>query len=250
MTASHCDLDPRAKLGFVAVVVVLAVAIPRLASFAALSLLLLAVVALGGGVTMREWLSFLAPFRVIVPIIVVLNAFFYGGGAVLWSIAPFGFPIRLTAGGLQASAVIAARLLVIAGAAAWFAATTDPEEFEAALVRLGVPWKLAFVGSLAIRLVPELHDRFRTVEEAQRSRGLVVAGGPLARARARVPMFIPFLAAVVQHGYELGEALAARDFDRAGPRTSVVRLEQGPPEYLAYLLSLAVLAVFLAAFVV
>ena len=245
---SHRALDPRSKLAFVVVVGALALAIPRLPSFAALGGLLVCVVAVGRDLSLRAWLGFLSPFKVLVPVVFVLHSFFYGGGSVIVALPVV--PVSLTTGGVRASAVIAARLVVLAGAASWLAVTTDQEVFEEALVRLHVPWSFAFVVSLTLRLVPEFRDRFRTIDEAQRSRGLSLRGGPLARARARIPMLVPFLASVIRYGFELSEALVVRDYGRVPDRdrTSLVRLAHGPADYLFYALSGAVLVAFLVAF--
>lgn len=246
MTFAHRELDPRAKLAFTLVVGVLAVGIPRLTSLAALAAGLVLLVAAGRGLGLREWLGFLGAFKLILPIILGLNLVFYSGGAVLWAFPLV--PLSITEGGVYTSTLIAGRLLVIAGVAAWFATTTDAEVFEAALVRIGVPWVVAFVLSLTVRLVPELRDRFRTIEEAQRSRGLVVEGNPIRRVRARLPMFIPFFAAVVEYGYELSDALVVRDFDATRRRTSLVRLEHRRPDYLLYAAAVVLFVSVVAAF--
>lgn len=248
MTFDHRRLDPRAKLALTVAVSVAAVALPRLDALAGLGLVVVVVVAVGRGLSVRAWVGLLAPFKVLVPVILVLNAFFYGGGAVLWEINLFVLPLRLTTGGIEASLVIAARLLVIAGVAAWFAASTDAEAFEVALVRLGVPWTLAFLLSLTVRLVPELRARYRTIDEAQRARGLSFEGGPLARARARLPVFIPFFVAVVRYGYDLGEALQVRDFGRADRRTYQLALSFGRADALFSLFAGAVLIGFVVGF--
>lgn len=247
MRFAHDRLDPRAKLVFAAVVILLAVAIPRVESLAGLAAVLTIVVAIGRGLSVRTWVALLAPFKVLVPIILILNTWFYGSGAVLWAIEPAGLPVRLTAGGLEASIVIAARLLVIAAAAAWFAATTTAEAFEVALSRLGVPWTLALLLSLTLRLVPELRVRYRSIEEAQRSRGLVYEGGPFDRARARLPVFVPFFVAVIRYGYELGEALQVRGFGLAERRTYQITLQFGRTDALFSLLSVGVFAGFVMA---
>lgn len=246
MRFDHRQLDPRAKLALAVALSGLAVVLPRVDALAALGAVMAVVVAVGRGLSVRGWIGLLAPFKWLVPLILGLNAFFYGGGAVLWRLD--GVPLRLTVGGIESSIVIAGRLLVIAAVAAWFAATTDAEAFEAALARLGVPWTLAFVISLTVRLGPELRTRYRTIEEAQRSRGLEYEGGPFARARARMPVFIPFFVAVVRYGYELGEALEVRGFGRADRRTSQVALAFGPADALFSLFAVAVLAGFAVGF--
>lgn len=244
----YAAMDPRAKLAFALTVAGLAVVIPQLPALAVLGVTVLLVVGLGTGGFRWRWLRSLAPFQLLIPIIFVLNTFFYGGGEVLWSATLGWLRLQLTTGGLTASTVIAGRLLVLAGIASWFALTTDAEEFEAALVKLGVPWSFAFVISLTVRVFPELRDRFQTIDEAQRSRGLVLEGGPLARVRKRIPMFIPFFVSVVTYGYELGEALVIRDYGRHTTRTSVVSLEHGTMDYGWYLASVALLVGFASVF--
>lgn len=244
----YTTFDPRAKLAFTTVVALLAVLIPDLYALATLGAILLVVVAIGPQTFRVDWMGTLAPFKILIPIILLLNAFFYGSGTVLWGTAVLGVPVNLTVGGVHASAVIAARLVVLAGIASWFSLTTDAEEFEAALTRLGVPWSFAFVLSLTVRLVPEMRDRYHAIEEAQLSRGVVIEGGPIKRARARVPMFIPFFVSIVNYGYELTEALTIRDYGRHANRTTIVRLEHGPMDYACYLVSIALIVGFTGIF--
>jgi energy-coupling factor transport system permease protein len=246
MTLDHRQLDPRAKGAFALAVSVAAIARPHPVALVVLAGILVAFVATAGSRQLRRWAGFLSAFVVILPLILVLNAFFYGGGTVLWR-APV-VPLSVTTGGLETSAVIALRLIVIAGAAAWFAGSTDAEAFEVAIARLGVPWRLAFLASLTVRLVPAMRSRFRTIERAQRSRGLTFEGGPLRRARARIPMFVPFLAAVVEDGYTLGEALRVRDFERASQRTYTVTLAHGRLDVGLYFAAIALVGGFLLAF--
>ena len=248
MKVDHRSVDPRAKLAVALAVAILAIAIPRLDSLVLLALLVTTLVSTGRDLGVRTWLAALAPFKVLVPIIFVLNSFFYTGGRVLVPLS--GLPVALTTGGLEASAVIAARLLVVASVASWFAMTTNAETFEVALTRLGAPWSFAFLLSLTLRLVPEMRARFQAIDEAQRARGLDVSGNPLKRAKARIPMLIPFLAAVIHYGYDLSEALEARHYGAVRRRTSVVTIAHDRVDYLFYLASLGLLVAFGAVFVV
>lgn len=248
MIFTHRTLDPRAKLVFATAIALVAIIIPELAALAGLAVVLVAVIAAGRGFGVRAWVGTLAPFKIIIPIIFILNAWFYSGGTVLVGVTLAGIPVTITTGGIETSAIIAARLLVIAGAASWFAATTDPELFEAALVRLGVPWGFAFLCSLTLRLVPELRDRFRTIEEAQRARGLTLSGGPFRRAKARLPMLIPFLVSVINYGYELSDALTVRDYGRTRARTSLIRLSHHRADYALYLAAVVVFVAFVVVF--
>lgn len=235
----HRALDPRSKLTFVLAVTIVAVGLPRFAPLALVGASVVGVVAVGRGLSVRDWLGFLASLKLLVVAIFVLNLLFYGGGAVLWRLPVV--PLAVTAGGLETSTLIIGRLLVIAGVAAWFARTTDAEAFEVALVSLRLPWSLAFVVSLTLRLVPELRARFRMVEDAQRSRGLALEGGPLRQARARIPMLIPFFVATIEYGYDLADALVVREFGVSTRRTSLVSLKHHRIDYVMYGVSAALL---------
>jgi energy-coupling factor transport system permease protein len=245
MTFSHRRLDPRPKAAVVVGVFLVATAAHRIDALAAVGGLVALTVAAGRDLRFGTWVGSLSPFRYLLPIILVVNAFFYGGGEALWGVSALGVTVEVTTGGVRQSALIALRLLVIAGAATWFGLTTEAPEFERSLVDVGVPWRLAFVFSLTVRLVPTMRDLFRDIEDAQRSRGLTFEGGPLARARARIPMFVPFLASVIQYGYDLAEALEVRDFGRIERRTYLVELEYERTDYLFY----AYAAVLVGAFV-
>jgi energy-coupling factor transport system permease protein len=242
MGFSHRELDPRSKLAFVVPVFLLGAVVHRIPSLLALGGLLAVFVVAGRDLGLRRWLGALSPFKYLIPLILALNSVFYGGGEVLAAL-PLG-PVRVTVtlGGILTSVLITLRLLVLASVAAWFGLTTDGTEFERGLTLVGVPWRLAFVGSLTLRLVPEMRARFRNIEDAQRARGLEISGGPIARARARLPMLVPFLASIVQYGYELSDALTVRDFDRVESRTSLIDLRYGRADYVLFSMTVALLA--------
>lgn len=242
----HEALDPRSKLAFTLVVVGLTVALPRFGALAVVSASMVLLIGIGRGLTLVRWIGFVRTLKVLIPVIFLLNLVFYAGGTVLWQ-APL-LPLAITDGGLEASSLIVVRLLIIAGVAAWFAMTTTAEAFEAALVSLGVPWSLAFVFSLSLRLIPEMQSRYQTVEDAQRARGLSFEGGPLRRARARIPTFIPFFVAVIEFGYELADALVVRDFGYTNQRTSVVSVQHRHPDYVLYGVSAGLVVVVLVLF--
>lgn len=244
---SDAPRDPRSKLALTVAVVIVAIAAgdsPRLlAVLGFVALVVIVTPDLGPG----AWLRSMAPVLYFLPVLLVLNTLFYYGGTPIWTVPIAGVQVGVTTGGLATAVRIALRLLVVTGIAAWFAATTEAETFEAGLTALGVPWAFAFLLSLTVRLVPEMRDRFRAVEEAQRSRGLTLEGGPIAGVRARVPMLLPFFSAVIRYGYELADALTARGFDRIETRTSVVVVRHGPIDYAVDLLAVVVLAVGLLA---
>ncbi len=232
-------LDPRSKLFFSLIVVILAIGIPKITYLSGLILITVLLVIIGR--SFKRWLSYLSAFKILIPLLFFLNLFFYAGGKTFWSVDLSLFELSITQGGLITSVTILLRLFSIAGAAALFVISTDPIEIETALSELKMPWRLAFLFSLTLKLIPEMKTRYKKIEEAQLSRGLKISGGPLKKAKKKIPMMIPFIASIIRYGYELTEALEARDFDDIKGRTSLIELKHGVYDHLIYGFSLAIL---------
>lgn len=239
------SFDPRSKLALVLAMVLAALATATVPRMAVLGGIFVVFVVVTGKLSLRRWLDTLRPIFYLVPVLLVLNTVFYARGPAWWALPVGPVELAVTAGGFEIALLIAVRLVVISGVAAWFAGTTTVEEFELALVRLGLPWSFAFLLSLTLRLVPEMRRRFRVIEAAQRSRGLDLSGGPIATTRARIPMLLPFFAAVIRYGYELSEALTARGFDDIRERTSLTSISHRPADYVLYLLAVAIVVLSL-----
>ncbi|MFB6153999.1 MAG: energy-coupling factor transporter transmembrane component T [Halodesulfurarchaeum sp.] len=240
---AHGGLDPRSKLALSIGVLTVSMAATDVRLLVALLGFTALLVVTGGGLGVAEWIRSLGPILYFLPILLVLNTLFYAGGTPIATIHVAEYPIGVTTGGLMTAIHIALRLLVVTAIAAWFAATTAAEEIEVALVELHLPWSVAFIAALTVRLVPEMRRRFADIENAQRARGLSFEGGPIARARARLPIVLPFLSAVIRYGYDLSDALRARGFHQATDRTSLVSVEHTGPDYLLDLLALGLLVV-------
>ncbi|MFW6375647.1 MAG: CbiQ family ECF transporter T component, partial [Thermoplasmatota archaeon] len=143
--------DPRAKLFFTIIIIILAILIPLPAYLSSLLLIILSSALVGR--TFKSLISYLSPLKLLIPLLLILNLFFYAHGTVIWSYDLRLFTLSITYGGLEDSFTILLRFFVIASAAALFAVSTDPEKFERTLVKLKIPWKLAFIFSLTLRLV-------------------------------------------------------------------------------------------------
>ncbi|MFP4051016.1 MAG: energy-coupling factor transporter transmembrane component T [Thermoplasmata archaeon] len=235
--------DPRAKMFFVLIIIILAILIP-LPIYLAVLLLIVLITALSGRI-LKRLISYLSPLKILIPLLLILNLFFYAHGEVVWKYDLRIFTLSVTRGGFKTSIMILLRFFVIASAAALFAVTTDPEKFERTLVKLKIPWKLAFIFSLTLRLVPDLKRRYKKIEEAQISRGLDLKGNPIKRIKARIPMIIPFMASVIRYGYDLSEALKARSFDEIKNRTYMIQLKHKARDYGLYLFSIILFVIYL-----
>ena len=52
-----------------------------------------------------------------------------------------------------------------------FVSTTNPSELAASLNGIGVPYKAAYVVSLALRYIPDIQKDYHDISQAQQARG-------------------------------------------------------------------------------
>jgi energy-coupling factor transport system permease protein len=114
-----------------------------------------------------------------------------------------------------------------------FLSTTRNEELTSGLIRMGLPYPMAFALSTALRLVPTFVGAGATIIQAQVSRGLDLETGNLFRRLSKfIPQAVPlFIYAFNQTNY-LAMALESKGFDPGSKRTFYYELRMKPIDYL------------------
>lgn len=102
-----------------------------------------------------------------------------------------------------------------------FVATTRPPEFASSLHRIGVPYKVAFAVSLALRFIPDIQREMRTISQAQQARGLDISRkvGLVTRVRNVVSTLMPLLLGSLDRIETVSSAMELRGFGRGRGRT-------------------------------
>ncbi|MBU2252712.1 MAG: energy-coupling factor transporter transmembrane protein EcfT [Proteobacteria bacterium] len=185
-------LDPRTKLLLAIGYAVLTVAANRLTwSLAEGGVLLLFIVAIGKTRSYLRWL------RMVLP----MSLFF---GAVIWWTAD-----------VRTAALAALKLLTLTSVFFVFFSTTLPDDLGNSLVKVGMPYVVAFVMSTSLQFVPMIHRKIKNVLDAQRARGIPLEPG--WSALRHYPAFLgPILIQAFQMAEELAEAMEARGFGLPG----------------------------------
>lgn len=107
------------------------------------------------------------------------------------------------------------RISLMIGYGLLFLGCTKVEEFTWALLRIHVPYRVAFAFSLSFRLVPTLMNSASTIFEAQRARGLSIEEiNPIKRLLNYVPLIIPVFMLSLRKMQLLSFALEARGFGK------------------------------------
>jgi len=126
-------------------------------------------------------------------------------------------------------------------------ATTRVEELFLGLVRLRLPYAVAFAFALALRWVPEVYQTALRVKEAQEVRGLALQeGGPITRLKCNLPLLVPIFLLTLRRTQTMSWALEARGFQAHRERTYLLDLRMAPRDWLVLALATVLLGGFIA----
>ncbi len=146
----------------------------------------------------------------------VLWPFFVPGSTLWWTWGPFSLSRESVFYGLA----MGLRLSTFVGIGLIFLSTTRNEELTNGLIRMGVPYPLAFALSTALRLVPTFAGAGATIIQAQVSRGLDLESGNIFKRMGKfIPQAVPLFIYAIHHTNYLAMALESRGFDPGSKRT-------------------------------
>ena len=225
-------LDPRTKLIFLIVYIVLTFCTM---SFYALAIPIILAVAmmLLSGISIVKYLKSMKMMIFIILLTSVFNLF-YGGGEVYASLGP----LSITEGGINNAIVIVTRILCLLIASETLTFTTMPTDLTDGIERLLKPLKIfhikvheiAMMMSIALRFIPTLLEETDKIILAQKSRGAdIETGGIIKRAKALVPIFIPLFVSAIRRAMDLAMAMECRCYHGGEGRTrmKVLRFHKG-----------------------
>lgn len=110
--------------------------------------------------------------------------------------------------------------------------TTRNEELVLGMIRLGMPYRVGFAISTALRLVPTIASTAMTISQAQRSRGLDLDSGNLIeRVRKFLPLLVPVFISTIRNTNIFGMALESKGFGALEKRTYFLDLKMKPMDY-------------------
>ena len=214
------SLDPRTKL-----LLALFWAIGVVAAHRMVTLIVALGLVLAGILVMRQGKLYLRWLRMVLPM-----AIFFG--AVIW------WSMDRNAG-----LFAALKLLNLTSVFFVFFSFTVPEDLGNALVKIGLPYPIAFVLSTSLQIVPIMGRKIKNVLDAQRARGIPLEPG--WKALRHYPAFFgPILIQSFQMAEELAEAMEARGFGRPG-RTFLRDYRMISRDWLALGIGIVVLTCFL-----
>ncbi len=168
----------------------------------------------------------------------------------LWSLMARGpTPLiwRISQESLAFGAATFLKLATMMAAGLVLLAATRIEELFLGLVKLRLPYPVAFAFALALRWVPEIFATAQRVKEAQAVRGLELeTGTPWIRLKRHLPLLVPIFLLTLRRSQAMAWALESRGFQMSRERTYLLDLRLAARDWLALALAAGVLSLFAA----
>ncbi len=229
-------LDPRAKIISLLIVFALCLCFNHPLYMGAISLGVM-LIAISAKALLNFWrLRFILILLILFS--TVMWPFFTKGATPLWSWGP----LHVSQESLLYGIAMGLRLATFVGTGLIFLSTTRNEELTNGLIRMGVPYPIAFALSTALRLVPTFAGAGATIIQAQVSRGLDLESGSLfSRIGKFIPQAVPLFIYAIRHTNLLAMALESKGFSPESKRTLYYEPQMHKVDYAVLILLVAVL---------
>ena len=240
-------MDPRVKLAYVVAVIVATLLTNNLLWMLGYFLLSCLFIAL----TRVTWetLSKAIIYRLLLPITIMIILLYpitspYTNGPVLWEF----WIIRVTLPNVIQGITMAVRIDTMTFASYVLILTTTQRDLVRAIVRLGMPYKVGFLMSSALRYLPAFEDVINKTVDAQKARALdLTKGGLMAKVRNYIPLLIAAMVTSLRLADQLAIALVSRGFGASGKRTYLKDLKMRATDVVALVVTVVLFGALLIA---
>lgn len=157
-------------------------------------------------------------------------------------IALFAF-IHFSQIGLTTSLGLTSKIMAISVTTMWFFQVTRTKDIIFCMEKAHISRKVTFVIANTIQLIPQVSMLQKTIEEAQKSRGIEMEGNFLTRAKAFIPMMGPLVLSLIQQSEERVLALESKGFSAQCKKTSIYEIHKSKADYLLTIIIIVLTAV-------
>jgi energy-coupling factor transport system permease protein len=185
----------------------------------------------------------------------VVQALFYPGEIVLVQpIIPRFVPLiggtgKIALEGVLFALLLSLRLLAMIIVLPLVSMTTPVHTFTLGLVRMGLPYHLAYTTTTALNLIPILQTEASTIVDAQRLRALQVfeKGSFLDKLKAYPPLITPLVIGAMRRAQLMAMAMDSRAFGAAKDRTYIYDIHMQTQDWVFIAVSVVYVGLAIAA---
>jgi energy-coupling factor transport system permease protein len=246
-------LDPRVKM---ILLVVFTMVVFMVKSFVILGILFLCVLLLWKRASLplgriKKYMAFM--FGMVIFLIVIQSLFMPGNINLVKPLIPEFSPILPGRGfislkGILMGVLLGFRLFVLIMLMPTFVMTTTVNEMALGMVRLGLPYRIAYLATTSINMIPSLQDEARTIMDAQKMRGFSVfeEGRFRDKMKAYPALVVPLVIGAMRRAQAMGVAMDARAFGARKERTYRKTLHMTKLDWVSSILLILLAALLVA----
>lgn len=219
-------LDPRVKIIMLLILTIL-VFVTRNFPVLGLVFLLIMICWKVSGISIRELGGYLKLLVGLVLFVVLIQTLFQGGETILISpIIPDFVPLiggmgSIAVEGVLFGLLLGFRLMVIMCLMPLIIMTTRVRDLALGFVKLGLPYRYAFMITTALNQVPVLQEQIATITDAQKLRAFTAFedGGTLQKLKSYPALVVPLVMGSMKKSTLIGTAMDVRSFGSRPERT-------------------------------
>lgn len=179
---------------------------------------------------------------------IVLVQMLFGNGTtyLIKPIIPYGVPLIGGAGSLKLEGLVnglllSFRLITLVTLMPLVTMTTPVHILSLGLMKIGVSYKVAYMATTAINLIPTFQTETQVIMDAQKMRGLTAFenGTIVQKFRAYPALVVPLVIGAMRRAQLMGVAMDSRAFGAYKTRTSVADIQMCSTDYTVAILSVA-----------
>ena len=115
-----------------------------------------------------------------------------------------------------------------------FIATTNPSEFASSLSQIGVPYRISYSVSLALRYIPDIQTDYHEIAQSQEARGVALGKDVKISERIKnsVKILMPLVLTSLNRIDEIANSMQLRSFGKNKKRTWYMQKKMTASDYL------------------
>jgi energy-coupling factor transport system permease protein len=232
-------LDPRSKLIALVLLTILIFAVTDFKVIGMIfctSILLWMIAKLPASILLG-YMKFLGPLLVL---LVLLQALFYPGNVYLVKpLIPEWVPLigglgKLDKEGVIFGLVLSFRLITLISLMPLVTFTTPVEKFTLGLIKLGLPYTVAYTATTALNMIPTLQNELGVIVDAQKLRAFQTfeEGKFIDKIKAYPTLVIPLIVGSMRSAQQMGVAMDSKAFGTNRDRTFLEDITLGTKDWV------------------
>ena len=149
--------------------------------------------------------------------------------------------------GLIFSVLLTIRLMALITFMPMIIKTTRLDQLSLGFVGLGLPYKVAYMATTAINMVPTFSDETQVIMDAQKMRGMTVfeEGKLKDKIKGWTTLVVPLVIGAMRRSQQMGVAMDTRAFGASKKRTYLEQLQLKKSDIIALIIAILLAAALL-----